>query len=63
MKKKKLNLSSIKVKSFVTLMDTSKEQTVRAGELPIGAADDTLDYRCSGLCEEGTDFLFCPCPF
>ena len=53
MKIKKLDLSKLKVKSFITEMDNQKRNTAKGGGkdsllqiCPIGDPDDTLDYGC-----------------
>ena len=54
MKKKKLDLDSLKVSSFVTSYSEAKSRTLKGGnresievECPFGPPDDTLDFDCT----------------
>ncbi len=53
MRKKKMNLKSLKVKSFVTSMEENKESTAKGGG-PILTPIHTIEINCRSL------FLHCP---
>jgi len=59
MKSKKLNLGQLKIKSFITNLDTKSEETVKGGFLSIGRECSNLN-----LCPNGnhTRPLFCRRP-
>jgi len=58
MKKQKLNLDNLKVKSFVTSMDKGRENTVLGGDSPTNPVgpfhclynEDSQEGACSDFC-------------
>ena len=58
MKKEKITLGNLKVKSFVTSYDKSESDTVKGGILSIGRG---CSWTCQGT--RHTDALFCRNPY